>query len=125
MEKLECLPESEEEDTEEDGQNADTDRLGLLEDLDNAVQESGNPEEPLEQGSQHETTDDGNVGNLLQSVSVATFGSRCTHILSWPRVVNVWGRVVDLAGKDRTGGEAHHVLPNHGGVLSMYIRSCR
>lgn len=70
MRGLECLPEREEEDTKEDGQDANTDRLCLLEDLDNAVQESGNPKEPLEQSSQHETTNDSNIGNLLQSVSV-------------------------------------------------------
>lgn len=47
MGKSGCIPEGEEEDTEENGQDANTDRLGLLKDLDNAVQESGNPKEPL------------------------------------------------------------------------------
>jgi hypothetical protein len=38
-----CLPETEEEDSEENGQETDTDCLGLLEDLDNAVHECSNP----------------------------------------------------------------------------------
>ena len=65
------LPETEEEDTEEDGQNAHTDCLGLLEDLDNAVHERGHPKEPLEQRHQHERSNDGNVGNLVRSVCVS------------------------------------------------------
>jgi hypothetical protein len=58
------LPKTEEEDSEEDGQQADTDLLGLLEDLDQAVCESSDPEEPFEQSSKHDTSDNGNVDNL-------------------------------------------------------------
>jgi hypothetical protein len=62
------IPEQEEENTEEDGQNADAHGLGLLEDLDNAVQEGSDPEKPLEEGCQHEGADDGDIDNLHLSV---------------------------------------------------------
>jgi hypothetical protein len=62
------LPKAEEEKTEENRQNADTDRLGLLEDLDNAVQEGSNPQEPLEEGCKHDSADNGNINNLRRSV---------------------------------------------------------
>jgi hypothetical protein len=64
------LPETEEEKSEKDGQNANTDCLRLLEDLDNAVHEGGNPQEPLEECREHDSADDGNVNNLAQSVHV-------------------------------------------------------
>ena len=62
------LPKKEEHDTKEDRQDADADCLGLLEDLDDTVQKCSNPEEPFEQGGQHETSNNGNIDNLLQSV---------------------------------------------------------
>lgn len=61
----ENVPKAEEEDTEEDGQKAHTDRLGLLEDLDDTVQKCGNPKEPFKQGSKHDSADDGHVDNLV------------------------------------------------------------
>jgi hypothetical protein len=63
-----CLPETEEQNTEENRQNPNAHGLGLLENLDNAVQEGGDPKEPFEQSSQHEKADDGNVNNLQLSV---------------------------------------------------------
>lgn len=62
------LPETEEEDTEENGQDAHTDCLCLLEDLDNAVQKRSNPEEPFEEGCEHERADNGDIDDLLQLV---------------------------------------------------------
>jgi hypothetical protein len=43
-----CLPKTKEQDTEENRQNANADGLCLLEYLDNAVQEGGDPEEPFQ-----------------------------------------------------------------------------
>jgi hypothetical protein len=63
-----CLPKTEEENTEENGQNANTNCLGLLENLHNAVQKGGDPEEPFEQSSYHESTNDGNINDLKVSV---------------------------------------------------------
>jgi hypothetical protein len=45
------LPEQEEEDTKEDGQNPNAPVFGLLEDFNNAVQERSDPEKPFEQRS--------------------------------------------------------------------------
>jgi hypothetical protein len=59
-----CSPKTEKEETEEDGQNAHTDGLGLLEDLDNAVQEGSNPQEPLKEGCKHDSANNGDVDNL-------------------------------------------------------------
>jgi hypothetical protein len=59
------LPETEEEESEEDRQNANTNCLCLLEDLDNAVHECGNPQEPLEECCKHDSADDGNVNDLV------------------------------------------------------------
>lgn len=62
------LPKEEEEDSKEDGQDADGNGLGLLEDLDDAVEKGSDPEKPLEEGGQHEGTNDGDVDNLGWSV---------------------------------------------------------
>jgi hypothetical protein len=62
------LPEKEEEDSEENGQDPDTHSFGFLEHLYNAVHKGGNPEKPFEQGHQHESAHDGNVNNLQLSV---------------------------------------------------------
>lgn len=62
--KCRDLPECEEEKTEEDGQNSDTDGLCLLENLDDAVQEGSNPEEPFKQSGQHDSTDNGDIDDL-------------------------------------------------------------
>jgi hypothetical protein len=66
------LPETKEEETEEDGQNADTDGLGLLENLDNAVHERSNPQEPLEECCKHDGADDGDIDNLVELVRLAS-----------------------------------------------------
>lgn len=63
-----CLPKTEEEETEENRQDAYADCLGLLEDLDNAVQERSNPQEPLEKCCKHDSADNGDIDNLLRSV---------------------------------------------------------
>jgi hypothetical protein len=83
------LPKTEEEDSEEDGQQPDTDLLGLLEDLDQAVCESSDPEEPFEQSSKHDTSDNGNVDNLrlLDRGGGAAGGE--TYILDGPWVSDV------------------------------------
>jgi hypothetical protein len=64
------LPETEEKKSEKDGQNANTHCLCLLEDFNNAVQERGNPQEPLEECREHDSANDSNINNLLQSVRV-------------------------------------------------------
>jgi hypothetical protein len=63
-----CLPKTEEKDTEENGQNPNAHGLCLLENLNNAVQEGGDPEKPFKQSGQHEKADNGNVNNLQLSV---------------------------------------------------------
>jgi hypothetical protein len=63
-----CLPKTEEEETEENRQNAHADCLGLLEDLDNAVHERSNPQEPFEERCEHDSADNSNIDNLLRSV---------------------------------------------------------
>jgi hypothetical protein len=60
------LPEQEKEDAEEDGKDAHADRLGLLENLDDAVHECSNPQEPFEQRGKHEWADDGDIDDLLR-----------------------------------------------------------
>jgi hypothetical protein len=63
-----CLPKTEEEETKENRQNAHADCLGLLEDLDNAVHERSNPQEPFEERCKHDSADNSNIDNLLRSV---------------------------------------------------------
>jgi hypothetical protein len=59
------IPETEEEDTKENRQKTDTHGLGLLKDLDQTVCERGNPKEPFEQSSKHDTANDGDIDNLF------------------------------------------------------------
>jgi hypothetical protein len=67
-----CLPKTEEEETEENRQDAHADCLGLLEDLDNAVHERSNPQEPLQERCKHDSADNSDIDNLVRSVWVAS-----------------------------------------------------
>jgi hypothetical protein len=40
--------------------------VGFLEDLDQAVHEGGNPEEPFEQGRQHDDANDDRIDDLMR-----------------------------------------------------------
>jgi hypothetical protein len=102
------LPETEEEEAKEDGQNADTNRLCFLENLDNAVHECSHPQEPLEKGCKHDGTDDGDIDNLGKSVRYTRHHSRqSTYILHWPWVSDIGYAVV------RAGNKARQLAPHH------------
>jgi hypothetical protein len=117
-----CLPETEEEDTEENAQNADADGLSLLEDLDNAVHEGSDPEKPLQECHQHERANDGNVNNLLPLVLVLTVSDdEFTHMFGLPWISDVR----DAAVVGGAGENAHEFGRRHGGLLSIDIRCCR
>ena len=64
MAKENRVPEAEEHDTEEHGEQSHAHGLGLLENLDDAVQERGDPEKPLKKSSKHDTANDGYVDDL-------------------------------------------------------------
>lgn len=108
------LPEEKEEDAEEDGQNAHADGLCFLEDLDNAVHERSDPEEPLEESREHEGADDGDVDNLVELGLVVGAKTRVTYVLDWPRIGKVWRGVVD-SFDDLAGEDAHDVVEAHVG----------
>jgi hypothetical protein len=75
------LPETEEQDAEKDGEDAHTHRLSLLENLDNAVQKRGNPEEPFEQRCKHESAYNGDIDNLaLLVLCTRIYHSRLTSL---------------------------------------------
>lgn len=57
-------PKQEKQDAKKYGKNADTDGIGLLEDLYDAVQKCSDPQEPLEECSQHEGANNGDIDNL-------------------------------------------------------------
>lgn len=61
---VEYVPEQSEQDTDDNSQNLDAGVLGFLVHLDQAIQESGDPEEPLEQGHKHDSANNSAVNNL-------------------------------------------------------------
>ena len=68
----ECIPKSSEENHHDNRENPDTDGFSLLEDLDQAVQESSEPQKPLEESGQHDTADNGGVDDLGIGISWVT-----------------------------------------------------
>lgn len=101
------LPKQEEEDTKEDGENADTDRLGFLENLDDAVHEGSDPQEPFQERRKHERANDGDIDNLGGLDRGYKFLASRTYVFGFPRVCNV-----RYAGVG-TGKDARHVVRHH------------
>jgi len=81
-----------EEDHHNDGQDPYTNSVGFLENFDQAVQESSDPKEPLEQSCKHDGADDGDIDDIL-----------CR-----PRVGNGGDSICIVASKNG------NFLPNHG-----------
>lgn len=108
------LPKTEEEDTKEDGQESDTDRLSLLEDLHKAVCECGDPEEPFKQSSKHDAANDGYIDNLsLLAAVLDTVNVEQTYVLDRPWVIDVWNTSVRPGHKGPDNGS--QLIP-HGEV---------
>lgn len=65
------IPQSCEGDDHNDGEDSDCPMLGFLKDLDQAVQEGCEPEEPLEEGCQHHSTHNRDVNDLVGPLAEA------------------------------------------------------
>jgi hypothetical protein len=84
------VPEAEEQDAEEHGEQSHTHGLGLLEDLDDAVQERGDPEKPLKKSSKHDTANDGYVDDLCLLVAklIAIESAKLTSLVFHGSVIS-------------------------------------
>jgi hypothetical protein len=116
------LPKRGEENHHDNRQNSYADCLGLLEDLDEAVHERGQPEKPFQKGGKHDCADDSGIDDLWYAVSARSGRSIArmleTHVFGRPMAVD--GRNSSVPG---VNAQVNHCLcPHHGEELKECIR---